>query len=494
MAAKLQAPRGTFDVLPADGRRRAALARTTDDAARPRGLRAVREPGVRGHRAVRARGGGGHRHRAQGDVHLRGQGGPLAHAPSRGHRGRLPRVRGARHAQAAAAGEAPLLGPVLPPRGAAGRAAIRQFTQIGRRGARLRRPLARRRDRAPARGARRGRGRAGPPGAAVEPRHAGDPRGVPGGAGRLPARARVRALGRRARPARQQPAARVRRRPPGHPRGDGGRAAAARPARAPTTPSTSPRCAPCSTTPGSPYEVDTTLVRGLDYYTRTVFEVESGRARGAERARRRRALRPAGGAARRARARRAWASRPGWSASCWPPRRRTSRGAGGCSWRWPSPTRRAPPSRSRGGCASAACGCELEQAGRSLKGQLKQADRIGARATVIVGGEHRGQGHGHRRADRRPPGRRRRSRWWRARSSRERAAPQPLPHRLGRGAPRRRAWASACGWPAGCTAGATTAGSSSSTCATAAGCSSSSSARRRRPRRTPPRRRCAPRT
>ena len=28
---------------------------------------------------------------------------------------------------------------------------------------------------------------------------------------------------------------------------------------------------------------------------------------------------------------------------------------------------------------------ELEQAGRSLKGQLRQADRIGARAAVIVG-------------------------------------------------------------------------------------------------------------
>ena len=28
---------------------------------------------------------------------------------------------------------------------------------------------------------------------------------------------------------------------------------------------------------------------------------------------------------------------------------------------------------------------ELEQAGRSLKGQLKQADRIGARTTVILG-------------------------------------------------------------------------------------------------------------
>jgi histidyl-tRNA synthetase len=28
---------------------------------------------------------------------------------------------------------------------------------------------------------------------------------------------------------------------------------------------------------------------------------------------------------------------------------------------------------------------EMEQAGRSLKGQFKQADRIGARATVILG-------------------------------------------------------------------------------------------------------------
>jgi histidyl-tRNA synthetase len=27
----------------------------------------------------------------------------------------------------------------------------------------------------------------------------------------------------------------------------------------------------------------------------------------------------------------------------------------------------------------------MEQAGRSMKGQLKQADRIGARATLIVG-------------------------------------------------------------------------------------------------------------
>ena len=41
------------------------------------------------------------------------------------------------------------------------------------------------------------------------------------------------------------------------------------------TPSTSRRSARCSTTPASRYELDPTLVRGLDYYTRTVFEFTS---------------------------------------------------------------------------------------------------------------------------------------------------------------------------------------------------------------------------
>ena len=40
------------------------------------------------------------------------------------------------------------------------------------------------------------------------------------------------------------------------------------------TPSTSPRCARCSTTAGVDYELDPTLVRGLDYYTRTIFEFD----------------------------------------------------------------------------------------------------------------------------------------------------------------------------------------------------------------------------
>ena len=74
---------------------------TARRAARPRGLRAVRDAGLRGHRAVRPRGGRVHRHRPEGDVHLRGQGRPLAHAAPRGHRRRLPRLRRARHAQAA---------------------------------------------------------------------------------------------------------------------------------------------------------------------------------------------------------------------------------------------------------------------------------------------------------------------------------------------------------------------------------------------------------
>ena len=92
-------------------------------AARARRLRLHRDADLRGHRAVRARRRRVHRHRPEGDVHLRGHGRPLADAAARGHRAGLPRLRRARHAQAPAAGEALVLGPVLPPRGAAGRAA-----------------------------------------------------------------------------------------------------------------------------------------------------------------------------------------------------------------------------------------------------------------------------------------------------------------------------------------------------------------------------------
>ena len=154
---------------------------------------------------------------------------------------------------------------------------------------------------------------------------------------------------------------------------------------------------------GLDYEVDTALVRGLDYYTRTVFEVESG-ALGAQNAlggggRYDRLVEQLGGP-----------STPGVGFAAGVERILLAAGDRGrgcrrrrCTWRV------AEPDAARSAFALArrlrerGLRVELEQAGRSLKGQLKQADRIGAGATVIVGGGHRGQGHGHGRADGRPP-------------------------------------------------------------------------------------------
>ena len=197
-----------------------------------------------------------------------------------------------------------------------------------------------------------------------------------------------------------------------------------------------------------------TLVRGLDYYTRTVFEFESERL-GAQAAlggggrydglieelggpptpgvglgRGRRAD-PARGRRGRRRRRR---------------RRRSS----------PSPTRRARRSCSRSGCASEGIRVEMEQAGRSMKGQLKQADRIGARATVILGDaiEVKDMDSGEQREAPTPT---RPSRWSR-RSSREGPRAPTATAPTGRASCAPTTSASRCAWPAGCTAGATTAG------------------------------------
>ena len=156
----------------------------------------------------------------------------------------------------------------------------------------------------------------------------------------------------------------------------------------PTTPSTSPPCARCSTPPGLAYEVDPTLVRGLDYYTRTVFEFTSdalgaqsgvggggrydglieqiggpptpgmGWAAGVERM-----LLASRRAADRARARSTSTS----------PTRATRTAPRPSGW---------PPTRAARGYAA-----RLELGGRSLKGQLKQADRAGARYVAILGDE-----------------------------------------------------------------------------------------------------------
>ena len=144
-----------------------------------------------------------------------------------------------------------------------------------RRGDRLRRPGRRRRAHHAARDAA-GRGRVSRRAApAGEPRLPRGPRRVPrGAAGATCARTRTSSPTRSAaaststRCARSTPTIRARGRSWSAPRG-------CWTASPPTTPSTSPRSARCSTRAGVDYEIDPSLVRGLDYYTRTVFEFTS---------------------------------------------------------------------------------------------------------------------------------------------------------------------------------------------------------------------------
>ena len=267
MASKYQAPRGTFDVLPARRPRPGAdRARRRGDL-RPRRLRADRDAGLRGHRAVRARRRPLDRHRPQGDVHLRGQGRAQPHpAPE----GTAPICRAyLEHGMHKLAQPVKLsyARPVLPPRAPAGRP-LPPVPPDRRRGDRHRLAAGRRRgDRAarrPARRARRARGRA----AARQPRLArGAPR-LPGGAEGAPARQRGRAVQGRARADRHQPAARLRLRRRGDAGGDGERAddrraarrrgrralrrgaRAARRGRRRATRSTRPWCAASTTTRG----------------------------------------------------------------------------------------------------------------------------------------------------------------------------------------------------------------------------------------------------
>jgi histidyl-tRNA synthetase len=135
---------------------------------------------------------------------------------------------------------------------------------------------------------------------------------------------------------------------------------------------------------GMQYDVDSTLVRGLDYYTRTVFEFESERL-GAQAAlggggRYDRLVEELGGPA---------TPGVGWAAGI---------------ERILLAAQEAPDSRladvfvaiakpESGGTAflmtqrlrREGLRVVMEQAGRGMKGQLRQANRVGARATVIVG-------------------------------------------------------------------------------------------------------------
>ena len=134
---------------------------------------------------------------------------------------------------------------------------------------------------------------------------------------------------------------------------------------------------------GLAYDVDSTLVRGLDYYTRTVFEFESERL-GAQAA--------LGGGGRYDRLIEELGGPPtpgvGWAAGI----ERILL----ASEAEPESDSRVYIALAKPGATAEAFGLarrlraqgirtEIEQAGRSMKGQLKQADRIGARVTVILG-------------------------------------------------------------------------------------------------------------
>ena len=136
---------------------------------------------------------------------------------------------------------------------------------------------------------------------------------------------------------------------------------------------------------GVEYQLEPRLVRGLDYYTRTVFEFESDEL-GAQRG--------LGGGGRYDRLVEQLGGPPtpaiGWAAGV----ERIELAATGriaAYWSLPVFVALAKPEARRTAfeiarrLREAGEKAELEHAGRSLKGQLKHADRIGAKAVVIVG-------------------------------------------------------------------------------------------------------------
>jgi histidyl-tRNA synthetase len=134
---------------------------------------------------------------------------------------------------------------------------------------------------------------------------------------------------------------------------------------------------------GQPYDLDPTLVRGLDYYTRTVFEFDSpslgaqsgvgggGRYDGL--------VEQLGGPA---------TPGVGWAAGV---ERILLAGSPGTSGTRPVFVALAPGSGKRHAFAlvrtlrNAGVAAHMDQAGRSMKGQLKQADRLHARHVAILG-------------------------------------------------------------------------------------------------------------
>jgi histidyl-tRNA synthetase len=138
---------------------------------------------------------------------------------------------------------------------------------------------------------------------------------------------------------------------------------------------------------GVTYEVDATLVRGIDYYTRTLFEYTSD-ALGAQSG--------VGGGGRYDGLIEEIGGPPtpgmGWAAgverillaSAQPP---SAPPPVDLYVAYAKPELRTAAFRLAAGARDAGLAARLELGGRSLKGQLKQADRAGARYVAILGDE-----------------------------------------------------------------------------------------------------------
>jgi histidyl-tRNA synthetase len=139
---------------------------------------------------------------------------------------------------------------------------------------------------------------------------------------------------------------------------------------------------------GLAYEVDTTLVRGLDYYTRTLFEFQSGALESAQNAvggggRYDRLIEQIGGPA---------TPGMGWAAGVdrmllAAPNQPVAEAPLDLFVAYAAPGYRSEAFRLAADARRAGHAARLELGGRSLKGQLKQADRAGARYVAILGDE-----------------------------------------------------------------------------------------------------------
>ena len=212
------------------------------------------------------------------------------------------------------------------------------------------------------------------------------------------ARTRTALVERGPRPHRPQPAARVRRRPPRHAGGHGAARRCCSTASTARTPSTSTRCARCSTPPTSPTSstrrscAGSTTTRARSSSSRPT---RSARSRGVGGGGRYDGLveqlggPPTPGVGWAAGIERILLAAGERAAAGAAPRRPVRRLADArrAAARSRSPPRRAAPASPR----------RSSSAGRSLKGQLKQADRIGARFVAILGEEGSdAEGHGER--------------------------------------------------------------------------------------------------